>query len=221
MVNAVFDEMIQLLHAERLMHPVRQLFGLRRIVFSSQDEIKSLLENVDPTSSCQFTSPSVEVEEDKATLDHLDQEEDAELEIDAAVPEVEPEHQLVPDTEIPEELYAAYSEQHNQAVCTIQGLCKRFLQRKRNMLDGVGQATTTRRCFVLYKEGLHPEMRVWVPGSVRYSIIYLGPLPHLLAALEAIQSPLLKAKNELKKRLVSGIQHEELDEVDANITRIK
>jgi len=220
MKNAVFDEMIQLLHADRIIHPVRELFGLRRIIISTQDELETLLENMDPMGS---SGPSVELEGEQTTLDQasLDQEEDAELEIDAAIPEFEPEHQLVPDTEIPEELYAAYSEQHNQAASIIQGVYKRFWQRKRNMLDGVGQAATTRRCFVLYKETLHPNMRVLVTKSVRYSIIYLGPLPHLLAALEAIHSPLFKAKNELKKRLLSDIQHEELEEVDDNITRIK
>jgi hypothetical protein len=71
------------------------------------------------------------------------------------------------------------------------------------------------------KETLQPDMLLLAPGSsVRYSILYLGPLPRFLAALEAIWDLLSKKKQWLKKELTQ-ISGNEQGKVNATLTGIK
>lgn len=53
-----------------------------------------------------------------------------------------------------------------------------------------------------------------------YRLLFLGPLPHLLAVVEAMKNSLYEAKNSAKQRL-NSVQHLELETVGSSLTEIK
>jgi hypothetical protein len=112
-------------------------------------------------------------------------------------------------------------DEETRAAYTIQGAFRSLLARRRNVTDDYRQGNEAHKWFMRYKETLQPDMVLLAPGSsVRYSIVYLGPLPDFLAALDAICHLLGKKKQSLKKRL-TRISGNEQGEVNAVLTKIK
>ena len=225
MQGSAFDDMVQLFHASRVPKELYEVFAVRKIVYSTDKELSSLLEATSHTSTSPFvpdhwTSDSLVHTEREVTIpaNELDYEQlDPDLDID--VPRVVPEDQeSTTDIEISREVYTGHSEKDVRAASIIKRVYLEYLERKR-ILAGVGQMSSTRRWFMLCKKALRPDMQAkFCPG---YAIWYLGPLPHLLATLEAIQPILIKERKALRKRLFPIMHHEDLDEVNAHSTLIR
>jgi hypothetical protein len=225
MRGSAFDDMVQLFHASRVSKKLYEVFAVRKIVYSADEELPSLLE---ATSTSQFvpnhtTSDSlVHIEQEVAfSANELDFDKDEQLDpdLDIDVLRVVPENQeSTTDIEISREVYTGHSEKDARAVSIIERVYLEHLERKR-ILAGVGQISSTRRWFLLCKKALRPDMQA--KFRPRYAIWYLGPLPHLLATLEAIQPILINKKKALRKRLIPSVHHEDLDEVNAHFTLIR
>jgi hypothetical protein len=220
MQHTIFDEMVRLLCLEQLdtTGPKYQIFGLRDIVYSTHEELASLLnamEHPTPLSSSHI------VHDGTPLGDEVDEhEDDQELEIGSEMDEAAPEDlDIMPDTEIPEGVYLGHSEQDMRAACVIQHVWKKYLDKKRDMMKA-GLESSARRWFEDYRKALLPGMRFENSRSrPQYSVYFLGPLPNLQATLDSIQPVLYKEKDFLKKSL--GDNHEDLEEIGLNLTRVK
>jgi len=228
MQNAVFDGMVRLLCPERLaMRPRHQVFGLQDIVYSTHEELLSLLDALTheellslldalehPTPPDPNGVSASRIDPDGFPLTEEVDEDDGVEEMDETASD---SHNFFPDTEIPEGLYSGHSEQDRRAANIIQRVWSKYLERKRDMMKA-GHESSARRWFVVYRKALLSGMRLRT--SPRYCVYFLGPLPNLQAALDSIQPALHRAKEFFKKKLVN-INHQDLDEVDTTLTRIK
>lgn len=209
----MFDEMLCLQHSEAINAWPRN-HDVRDIVYSTHDELVSLLEGLQRSTQTHIEhdigSPSDEVDE------HDDGQE---LEVDRRITEAESQD-MMPDIEIPEGVYADYSEKDTDAASKIQRVWKKFLDRKRDKMKA-GQESHARRWFVRYWEALTPRMRSERPRT-RLQYYFLGPLPNLQATLDSTQPVLHKAKELHRKGLLDNrVNHEDLDQVGSNLTRVK
>jgi len=230
MRGGVFDEMTKLLHTNST-HPVLEFLPVRNLVYSTSDELLLLLQ-VGPSGSSNDVTASAQSEDKPAPLEYepgLEQEDDLEHDIDTGRPPQPTsvaDHQrhgqdIVLSTELPEEVMPIFGDQETRAAYIIQGAFRSLLARRRNVINDDRQGDETNEWFVRYKETLQSDMQSLAPGSsVRYSIVYLGPLPELLAALKAIWNLLGKKKRWLRKRLTQ-ISGNEQDKFNAALTGIK
>ena len=220
MRDGVYDDLINLLHSSRVTDPVREFLPVRNLVYSTHNELLSLLQ-AGPTSSSIHVTADGQPEDEPG----LEQDDDLEPEIDTGIPQPVPDYETHSQdlTEIPEELMPIYDDQEIQAAYIIQAAFRSFLWRSRNVIDDKRQPDKAHEWFARYKDTLQPDLGSLASGSlgsVRYSIFYLGPLPKLLTALEAIWDLLAKKKRGLKHRL-NQILGNEQGEVNAAITGIK
>ena len=225
MSDCAFDEMVQVLYSERLGAPAHDIFGLRRVVYSTQEGLASLLNPEASSNSPKCSTPTLD--EPSGTLpgaftaeedSHEKEPEVDTMDEDAEFAKAAAENQKhIARTDIPQDMYAGHSKQEVDAVLVMQRLCKRVLTRKRAM-EEPGQAARTRRYFALLKATIQPAT---TKEEFGYNVRCLGPLPHLLASLDGLHALLLKRKAELKKGLLSDVSHKDLDQVGAKLTRVK
>lgn len=215
MQGSAFDDMVQLFHSSRITKEMHEIFAVRRLVYSNHEELSSMLEPITNTTASQHHNPLVYIEATPNYESDLEKDEKFDLEPDADVPEMAVE---LTDNEIPKEEYLGFSDRDKRAVSVIESVYFKFLE-KRRILDGVGQLSSTRRWFLLCKKALTPDMQP--KFRPRYAVWYLGPLPHLLAALDVIRPHLMEEKKALRKRLIPSVHHGDLLEVNTHFTLIK
>jgi hypothetical protein len=215
MQGSVFDDMVQLLHSSRITKEMHEIFAVRRLVYSAHEELSSMLEPITNTTASQHHNTPLIIETTPNHESGLEKDEQFDLEPDADVPEVV---ELTSDIEILKEEYLGFSDRDKRAVSVIERGYFKFLE-KRRILDDVGQVSSTRRWFLLCKKALRPDMQP--KFRPRYAVWYLGPLPHLLAALDAIRPLLMEEKKGLRKRLIPSVHHGDLVEVNTHFTLIK
>ncbi|KAF9523644.1 hypothetical protein CPB83DRAFT_681179 [Crepidotus variabilis] len=215
MVNSPFDNMVQLLHADRVQHPITDIFGLFRIVYSKTEELpeklrsdwnsKALANTIDNDQS-PVEGPSEPL--DEAKLTEVDMED-----IQAgSKPEDE---NFIPDTEIDPSLYLGHSQHEVKAACVLQRMYRSFRDRKRSM-EGVDYEDRLRQWHSHSKDLINSHTQVF---SMETRIFHLGPVAHLLAILDAVYPAISRAKKYLGKRLVDGnSNHEQLEEISAKQT---
>jgi hypothetical protein len=230
------DEMVELLHKPCTQFPVPDIFGVRRVVYESQEEILSLLRrsglasatfdlnSEDHLASSMFSENDVgttvstpgATEVEGTTANDIDEHIPSPLDEN---PEdlVDEDPNFIPRTEIPEDVYVGHSEREIAAVSFIQKVYRITMARK-HRLDKPGLEGGVHRYFREYLGTFQPSMGQG--PTPRYKPWYLGPLPHILASLDAIQLLVSTKKAELKKML-SNIDHELLDEVGPALTHVK
>jgi len=225
MQGSPLDEMVELLHEPRTQFPVQEIFALRRVVYKSQEEILNLLRRPS-LGSMMFDSDSADHPQNNAHFEiGVDPASTIEIERTGAnsfedehIPSfeehpgdsVEEDPDFIPQTEIPEDVYVGYSEREIEAVPVMQKIY-RIVKEKRGRLGKAGLDGGLHRWFKEYLDALQPSMG---QGFPRYKLLFLGPLPHILASLDAVQVQVSTKKAELKGMLLDKkFNHQLLDEV--------
>jgi len=218
MQGSALDEMVNLQHAARIVLPIQEHRGLRRIVYSVVEDIPALLQSGFELLS--FTSDSPE-----HTLDVVSEplnegsEDDIADPIDDDVYEGPAEYDADPNVvieDISQEVASTPSVEELHAACILQRTFRRCLtrqkERKRHRLSG--------RCLHFFAMCLDVVKKDKWERS-RYKFYFLGPLPHVLACLHAAQAAVLTKKEETKK-LYRGedIKNEALDDLNSQLTLI-
>ena len=214
--------MVQLLQFDRIQPPVYEIFGVRRVTYSITEEIPSLLSALPP----QYLSSSQMAPSDLSSgnsLVGMSVEENAEDDhVDALneVIEVLSDHEeedpnFIPQTDLPEVIYAHYSDDEKKAVIFIQKTYRKVLEQRR-LRNKTGMEGLIRHYFHLCWEKVREENR----ERDEYTQAFLGPLPHLLSILDSAESLTMAKKREMKKGLVRGGAHESLDEISLTLNRI-
>src|SRR5258705_527894 len=186
MQKAVFDGMVRLWCSEQLdaMCPKHQIFGLQDIIYSTREELTSLLDEMEDSTQPEpsgVSASSVDLDGFLPGDEVGEHDDDDQQELDKVEEAGQESYDLLPDTEIPEGLYAGHSEQDEQAAIVIQHVWSKYLDRKRDMMKA-GHESSARRWFVVYRKALLPDMRP--RSSPRYCVYFLGPVPNLQAALD-------------------------------------
>jgi hypothetical protein len=237
MRGSPLEEMVELLHEPRTQFPVREIFGLRRVVYESQEEILNLLRRsslapmtLDSDSAAHpqsnmlsengiGTAVSVAgaTEVEGISANSIEDEHIPSLE-EHPGESVGEDPNFIPRTEIPDDVYVRHSEEELAAVSVIQRICRIAMERRRR-LDKAGLEGGVHRCFKEYLHTFQPSMGQEFP---RYKPWFLGPLPHILASLDAIQVLVSTKKAELKGMLLDEkINHQLLDEVGLRLTHMQ
>jgi hypothetical protein len=132
---------------------------------------------------------------------------------------VEEDPNFIPRTEIPDDVYVDHSEKELAAIPVIQRIYQTSMERRRR-LDKAGLEGGVHRYFREYLDAFQPSMgQGYFP---RYKTWFLGPLPHILASLDAIQVLVSTKKAELKGMLLDEkTNHQLLDEVGLGWTHMQ
>ena len=224
MQGSPLDEMVQLLQSDRIQCPVHEILGLRRVTYTTTEEIPSLLADLVPSqhlSSSQLppsdlssgNSPvgvNVDLEEENAEDYHID----ALNEADEILSDQEEDLDFIPPMELPEVIHACHSENEKHAATIIQRAYQKILE-KRRLRKQTGLEGQNRYYFHLCWKKVREEKR----KSDRYTQAFLGPLPHLLSSLDSAEFLTMAKKREMKKQFVR-VKHETLDEISSILNRI-
>lgn len=233
MQHSALDDIVHLLQKDRVdsNRPLRNEPGLTRIVYSSIGDILPLLGGFTLKTPSHHvpatpvvTGVPVPVAKTNNAFTHLENFEPEDDSDDDDItrnvpPSAAEEHnvELVLETEIPEDLYIGYSERHIQSASLIQQKFRKKMGRQAmGIKQGLGGAVYRRTAE--YHQCLREKMGCVLPG---YKVRYQGPLPSLLACMEAMESLVVRQKKAFSKQLVSKLRHEDLDEVGPGITRAK
>jgi hypothetical protein len=236
MQGSPLDEMVELLHESRTQFPVHEIFGLRRVVYKSQEEILHLLRR-SSLASMTFDSHSAAhpqsnmlsengvgtavsiagpTEVEGINANSIEDEHIPSLE-EHPGESVEEDPNFIPRTEIPDDVYVRHSEEELAAISVIQRIYRNAMERRRR-LDKAGLEGGVHRCFKEYLHAFQPSLGQGFP----YQPWFLGLLPHILASLDAIQVLVSTKKAELKGMLLDEkINHQLLDEVGLRLTHMQ
>ena len=138
MRGSLLDEMIQLLQSDRIQSPVHEIFGLRRVIYSRTEEIPALLADLPSQHRSSSTLPSDLPSGNKSAMgvdvdlegenDHVD----ALNEVDEiCYDDKEQDPDFIPQTDLPELIYARHSEDEKLAATVIQRAYREILERRR------------------------------------------------------------------------------------------
>lgn len=230
--------MIELLHEPRTQFPVHELFALRRVVYKSQEEILNLLRR-SSLVSMTFDSDSAAhpqsnvlsengvgtavpiasaTEVEAISTNSIEDEHIPSLE-EHPGESVEEDPNFIPRTEIPDDVYVGHSEQELEAIPVIQRIYRIYMERRRRF-DKAGLEGGVHRCFREYLDAFQPSM--CQGDTPHYKPWFLGPLPHILASLDAIQVLVSTKKAELKGMLLDEkTNHQLLDKVGPGLTHMQ
>ena len=224
MQGSSLDEMVELLQSDLIQSPVHEIFGLRRVTYTTTEEIPSLLANlpsphlsssqIPPSDLSSGNSPvgvNVDLEEENAEDDHIDALNEAN-EILSDQEEEDPD--FIPQVELPEDIHARHSEDEIHAATKIQRAYKRLLE-LRQLRNQTSLKGRNHFYFHLCWKKVREENR----KSDEYTQAFLGPLPHLLSSLDYAEHLTMAKKCEMKKQLVRA-KHETLDEISSILSRI-
>ena len=221
MPGSPLDRMVQLLQSDRIQHPAYEIFGLRRVTYTTTEEIPSLLADLQsqnlsssqiPSSDFPSNSPlevNLDLEEGIAEDDHIDDNEASEI-----LSDQEEDPDFIPRTDLPEEIHARHSEDEKHAATIIQRTYRIVLEQRR-LRNQTGLKGLNRYYFHLCWKKVREENR----ESDKYTQAFLGPLPHLLSSLDSAEYLTIEKKGKMKKQFVS-VRNETLDEVSSILSRI-
>ena len=219
MQGSPLDEMVQLFQSDWIQSPLHEIFGLRRVTYSSIEEIPSLLADSRsqhlsssqmPSSDLSPLGVNVDLEEGNAEDDHTETlNETSEILLDQ-----EEDPDFIPRMELPEAV--RHSDDEKQAATIIQRAYRMVLlqRRSRNQTGSEGNWQNLFYFHLCWKK-VREENR----KSDKYTQAFLGPLPHLLSSLDSAEFLTLAKKREMKKKFVHA-KDETLDEVSSNLNRI-
>jgi hypothetical protein len=229
------DEMINILHASRVTYPLHPLAGVRRVVYNTRDEIPTLL--LDTATSADVLSLRLEDSPSLSTHDsdhfghnntagvllgpvavidddeklHGDGGDAEELEVDQGA-----DVDTVSDSaDMPQALESvAPSEEECYAASVIQLAYRRALARRRGSpKDGLPEARS--RFFTIY----YKQSREMEWPNRYYRLLFLGPIPHILLCLDAVETHTHELKGKTKERL-QQVRHMELEQLGGRLTQI-
>ena len=218
MQGSPLDEMVQLLQSDRIQFPVYEIFGLRRVTYTTTEEIPSRLADLHlsssqmPSSEISSNSPlgvNADLEEGNAEDDHIDDNEASEI-----LSDQEEDPDFIPRIDLPEVIYARHSEDEKHAATIIQRTYRMVLE-QRQLRNQTGLEGRIRFYFHLCWKKFREENR----KSGEYTKAFLGPLPHILSTLDFAENLTMAKKGEMKKQFVS-VGLETLDEVGSILSRI-
>ncbi|KAF8885252.1 hypothetical protein CPB84DRAFT_1788531 [Gymnopilus junonius] len=212
--DSPLDEMVQIFHSERVQYPIRDVFGLRRIVYTKQEDLIDLLSE----SSCTIAQFDKDVPQtltsETLTTDTVPLEEEQEDDLSSSEGYGEAaDTDAIPEVEIPEDVHGGHSEEEIAAALLLQSFCRKVLQRKHSDnepgLDGD-----------IYRWSLQYSKYTPLCLNRSYKMRMLCFLPLLQASLQPLLALLLARKKELNKMLTSeDVKHEQLDEVGLTLSR--
>jgi hypothetical protein len=229
------DEMVQLLQSDSVPPPVHDIFGpgLRRITYATIEEIPSRLAQLpsEHLSFSQMPSPddsdlssgispvpgvNADLEEGNAKDVHIDANEASEI-----LSNQEECPDFIPRMELPEIISARHLEDEKHAATIIQRAYRMVLEQRRLRNQTVPELFfegQNRHYFHLCWKRVREENR----KSDKWTLAFLGPLPHLLSSLDSAEFLTMAKKFDMKKLLVNeSVKLEALDEVSSVLNRIR
>ena len=225
MQGSPLDEMVQLLQSDRIQSPVHEILGLRRVTYTTTEEILSLIADLPsqhlsspslmpPSDLSSGNSPvlgvNVDLEEENAEDDHID----ALNEVNEISSDQEEDPDFIPQIELPEVIHACHSEDEKHAATIIQRAYRMVLKQRRSR-NQTGTEGQNRSYFHLCWKKVREEKR----KSDKYTQAFLGPLPHLLSSLDTAEFLTMAKKREMKKQFVR-VKHETFEEISSILSRI-
>ncbi|KAF8624782.1 hypothetical protein AX15_005672 [Amanita polypyramis BW_CC] len=112
--------------------------------------------------------------------------------------------------------FAILTEAEREAGNIIQSAYRKHSRTKNIRINASAQLIRT--IFLDYLK--HSQTLGW-PKRSYYRLLYLGPLPHMLACLESLWMDVMRRKANAKKMLKKGLGHEEIDRAGAILTEIQ
>ncbi|EDR08129.1 uncharacterized protein LACBIDRAFT_294434 [Laccaria bicolor S238N-H82] len=250
MQGLALDEMVNLQHAARIALPIQEHRGLRRIVYSVVEDIPALLQSgfevpLSISESQELTSDVVSEPLNEGSKDDISDPVDNDVHEDPTEHDADPlnlGYKLVSEPlnegredDIADPIYGIhehpteYETDHSiviedisqqveelHAACILQRAFRRCLtrqkEREEDRLSG-----RCRHFFAICLDVVKKDK--WERS--RYKFYFLGPLPHVLACLDAAQVAVLAKKEETKKLLRGGdIKNEAWDDLNSQLTLI-
>lgn len=202
---------------------MRQERYYRRLFYAETHELLEALKQSGPSFQAREMAPQVKksivndaVEEvyDKPDPPSLDQELtqenlqshdiEEELQDDFDSSHNTPAMQTVPLTD-----------EEQKAGIIIRTAYRKYLRRKNSLMKFSARLTSNS-----FMECLKQSQTVEWPRGSRYKLLYLGPLPNLLACLECIWTGIMDKKADARKMLKNGLGPENIDRANATLTEL-
>ncbi|KAJ3514932.1 hypothetical protein NLJ89_g2078 [Agrocybe chaxingu] len=220
--DSQLDELVQLYDVSKtaLYPPAR---NVRRVMYKTNTDVHRLLDPLNPVivSNLRADAPAFvpKPRELEASAPAAEEEPEQEVEepeadntevMNGSVPvEVAPVAELQGENKPP-------SEELIQAAIYIQARYRTILRHKRQAAKTALEVSRA-SCF----EAFLAESRKmeWPPCS-HYLLLFLGPLPHVLACLDVVHTWVMETKQRNKKRFKTAT-HQELDDVNKRLTEQK
>lgn len=130
--------------------------------------------------------------------------------------------QLHDVVEEPEEIFSEETLPMQTATFTdeeqtiIQNACRRYFRRKATSMNS-SEARLTR---VKFMECLKQSQAFKWPRRSRYRLLYLGPLPNLLACLETVYADIIDKKSNARNMWRNGLEPEKIDWASTALTEL-
>jgi hypothetical protein len=209
--DSSLDEMVHVFHRPLLPTGLRDIHGVRRVVYANWNDLVPLLEN---RSTLRAAAPEFkprEVVVAQAVPDDVEPEPEPEEntagdDVDGEGPELE--HTLVNVTQV----HTVPEEEHT-AASHIQKGYKRYLRRKQPEIED--PLTSSRRALFDQLSKVSEEINF--TNSV-YQKIYLGPLAHALLCADKVQQWVYEHKRKTKRQL-QKLKAEDLEDIRARQTK--
>ncbi|KAJ7232862.1 hypothetical protein B0H12DRAFT_1144747 [Mycena haematopus] len=215
------DEMVVLLHAERLRH--RPIRTVRQIIYKSPADIPQLL----GTSLSLIESVSVQdIDPQSSEVSVLPEDQDDDLhtlEDESGFADAGESEEVFSATEpvvMPPALEAVqHTEEEIRAASVIQQAFTRALRRaERRKQAEMAKPNLSASCATFFAICLKEAEGIDWPNRA-YRLRYLGPLPHLLVCLDVVLTTVQKQKKQVKKDLREAT-HEKLEALDKQLTQL-
>ena len=107
------------------------------------------------------------------------------------------------------------TEEEQNAGSIIRTAYRKYLRRKTSSMKFSARLTSDS-----FMECLKQSQTVEWSGRSRYKLLYLGPLPNLLACLEYVWAYIKDKKTDAKKMLKNGLEPEDIDRASATLTEL-
>ena len=241
--GSLMDEMIQLFHASRTRGPQYTVPCVRYVFFRDLEEIPRLLDStahsislrthdrgVDVPGSvgqeahgtvtnCYTSSKTIdrEMAYSETAVEGEERTNAEQLELDPTVDMETLTHSL--GSTIGHDAVVVPSDEQIKAARVIQIRYRRNVLRRSRPMSTLFEARS--RLFVeCWKES---EKIDWLRKGrhiLRYRLLFLGPLPHLLLCLERAKEFASEAKKKIKRRLTAA-KHQQLEDVQTKMTEAK
>ena len=107
------------------------------------------------------------------------------------------------------------TEEEQRAGSIIRTAYRKYFRRKTSLMKSLARLTSDS-----FMECLKQSQTVEWPRGSRYKLLYLGPLPNLVACLEYVWADIMNKKADAKKMLKKGLGAENIDRTNATLTEL-
>ena len=102
-----------------------------------------------------------------------------------------------------------------EAGSTIRNAYKKYLRRKATSTN-----SSVRLTGDAFMECLEQSRTIEWPRRSLYKLLYLGPLPNLLACLQCVWADIMDKRAEARKMFRNGLEPDKIDQANADLTEL-